>query len=713
VVGRRPASPQRTPVDRRLEEGADMRQRLAVVIASLVVVAGLALAPSAWAAQRGPVNPENFTRRWIMQHACTLARADGFAWLSFATADRSLRSPGTVLASRDAAPSGVWNVANVRRTATRVAQEYGLVVKALQAGNDRLASQRFGVMARTFIDLCDPMPTASSAAQPTTRGGTTLHRRYEASVARALASRHANIVGAAAEGLVTPKTTTGVARYVTAMAIAAHRHYRSLVAGYGRHGFSRAVQRLTRADLRRSVAGLAGMVSLASRRGHAKPTPSTPAPTPSTPAPTPSTPAPTPPAPAPTPTVSPSSGGAVINVPSGASTAQVDACLAQAVAAGRGTWVVFPAGKFVYSGTFVVPDFINVSGQGIWDQGSATGGGGTWLQASRGMDWGSYSTVQDMLIGQNAAGGTCTFSPVARGSSAAGPFTKANGSQHDTFELVRFKGGSDSGASLFSPDNYDDSWADSWRGTTDMTYTTFDDCEFERPQSTNATDTGGAAMGADFNLWYDCRAGGSQLHDITFNRCHFGVENGYHSGIDGYGEGYTFLLQPSPAEHAADGPRPSGAAANMHFDWGQVDHDAYNIDFTDCLFEYGGWYPMDICDYARSYSLTTSFAGVVGSNPPTAAQAAAIPACMWTSGLTMTDCYLKGSSPQAHGVVGEIGHDFTFTDDYCGTGSVFNQAGSYGNVVSGSFPGGHPASPIFTSDWSGAGTSYTASPFDP
>ena len=79
----------------------------------------------------------------------------------------------------------------------------------------------------------------------------------------------------------------------------------------------------------------------------------------------------------------------------------------------------------------------------------------------------------------------------------------------------------------------------------------------------------------------------------------------------------------------------------------------------------------------------------------------------------MTGCYIKGSYPTAHGVVGEIGEDCTFTDDACGTGAVFNQAGSFGNVVSGTFPGGHPDSAIFTSDWTGTGASYTSSPFDP
>ena len=92
------------------------------------------------------------------------------------------------------------------------------------------------------------------------------------------------------------------------------------------------------------------------------------------------------------PATTPSPGQRTVNVPSGATKAQIDALLAAAVADGAGTWLVFPAGTFAYAGTFVVPDGINVRGQGIWDQGRSDGGGGTWLQCSQGMQWGSDCT---------------------------------------------------------------------------------------------------------------------------------------------------------------------------------------------------------------------------------------------------------------------------------------------------------------------------------
>jgi hypothetical protein len=412
----------------------------------------------------------------------------------------------------------------------------------------------------------------------------------------------------------------------------------------------------------------------------------------------------------------------VISVPSNASQAQIDACVAKAVATGPGTWVVFPAGTFAYSGTFIVPDYINISGQGIWNQGSADGRGGTWLQCSKGMDWGSHSTIKYLLVGDNTAGSTCTFHPVARGSDAAGQFTRTHGSRDCTFDYVRFKGGSDTGASLIDlSGNYGSGL---WSGTVkteDMIDTNWYDCEFERPQVTDAAATGStysSYTGFIMNIWLDCRVGGAQVYGNGWYRCHFGVKNGYHSGIDGYGIGPTILFQPAPAEHASDGPRPAGQANNMNFDWSQVDHNFHDNHFEDCLFEYALFCPMDICDYARTYSLTNLFGGVVGSNPPTAAQAATIPDQMWNRDLSMTRCYSKGSSPTAHSLIGEIGKDCIITDCYNGTGSVLNQGGRFGNVVSGSFSNAdRPTTAIFpvgsTHNWEGTTTAYTPSPHDP
>ncbi len=152
------------------------------------------------------------------------------------------------------------------------------------------------------------------------------------------------------------------------------------------------------------------------------------------------------------------------------------------------------------------------------------------------------------------------------------------------------------------------------------------------------------------------------------------------------------------------------------------------------MFEYATWVPMDICDYARSYSiwqgnhtglpgtLTTALSPSANSatgwgNPPQG-NWTQIPDRMWNVALSMTHCYVKGSYPTPHSVIGELGRDCAFTDCFNGTGSVFNQGGSFGNVVSGSFSNARrPTTALFPAgsayDWTGTATSYTPSPYDP
>ena len=417
--------------------------------------------------------------------------------------------------------------------------------------------------------------------------------------------------------------------------------------------------------------------------------------------------------------------------------------MAQARADGPGTWVVFPAGKFAYAGILVIPDRINVSGQGIWDQRPADGGGGTWLQCM--IKWGSYSTISKLLLGFNTAGQSCTFTPCAKDDAACGTYTQAHGSTGCSFSLVRFKGGSDDGASVFDTKNYGRFWSTA----TDplkkhfMIDTTFTDCEFERPQAANSVGVSSTFTGGNpgdiMQLWYDARPGGAQISGNRWIRCHFGVKNGYHTGVDGYGIGLTVLIQGAPSNYptsnpADKGPNTTGGSTissanwNPDFDWSQWDHSPTDNSFEGCLFEYATWCPMDLCDTARSYSMWQGVKTYLAKNPggtctdgnaaagwgnPPGSQWVNIPDRMWIKGLDMTRCYLKGSTPVAHSVVGEITSDCTMLDSFCGTGSVETYAGSYGNVATRTFPGGHPASPIFTADWSGITTSYTPSPFDP
>ena len=98
---------------------------------------------------------------------------------------------------------------------------------------------------------------------------------------------------------------------------------------------------------------------------------------------------------------------------------------------------------------------------------------------------------------------TCTFRPVARGNAAAGAVTQVDGSHGVTFNFVRFKGGSDKGADphrnrivtirIAGP---------RLLKTDDFVDTTFNDCEFERPQVTNAT--AGTTLGNILDVVVGC-----------------------------------------------------------------------------------------------------------------------------------------------------------------------------------------------------------------
>jgi hypothetical protein len=293
--------------------------------------------------------------------------------------------------------------------------------------------------------------------------------------------------------------------------------------------------------------------------------------------------------------------------------------------------------------------------------------------------------------------------------------------------------------------------------------TTFTDCEFERPQALNSygvSDTfKHGAPGITLALWVDTRPGGNQVYGDSFIRCHFGCKNGYHNGVDGYGIGETIVCQDGPSSIAANSPTantgpnlgsgsqvtyqtPASYAANPvnggktqwnpNFDWSQVDHSCHDISFVDCLFEYSNWAPIDVCDIARPYSMWHGIqawlaAGKSDSNcidgnaaagygNPPGAKWTTFPSGVFAERWNMTGCYMKGSIA-IWGYVGpnqgEIAANGTYSNCFNGTGSVFNHNGICGNVVTGTFSGGHPAGPIFTIDWSGTATAYTPSPYDP
>ena len=358
--------------------------------------------------------------------------------------------------------------------------------------------------------------------------------------------------------------------------------------------------------------------------------------------------------------------------------------------------VYCPAGAYLGGGTITVPDNVCLMGAGIArTSGNTVTNGGTYIAA--GLRWGTGIRVEGMTIG---SGWNCP---------------RSSGSLGAVFSFVRFRGNG-----IETGNNYTNDWTSAVK-TISFANQYFYDCEVEA----------GNAASESLNLWFDCRKGGSQMHDDHFVRCHFGVKNP--SGVTGTGH-CGFQVQPAPSEGGhVNGPFLNGSDCgsvkdypyyNPEFDWALIDHGAYNISFVDCLWESstaafanGHHTNMDICDYARVYSTwhaiqqfkanssdpySDNTSAAEGWGNPPGAKWTLIPDQDWTRNVTFLRCVSRGGSTTF-----EVGKDCSAID--C-SGIAVGHSGSYGNSTSGTFPGGHPTSPIFTTDWNAG---YTASPYDP
>ena len=396
--------------------------------------------------------------------------------------------------------------------------------------------------------------------------------------------------------------------------------------------------------------------------------------------------------------------------------AHTTAALASALAASSvGDTIAFPdKGIYPLPTNFVFPEGRTYVAKGIYDQNG--GASGTWLQGTGIITWGASVTLgtslsTGFLLGKSGA----LMRPSSRGASGspAGSDTHTNGAHDCAFNGVRFMGG---GVSLLDlSNNYTNTWA-SVVQKCDMIHHVWTDCEFEAPLGGSSTTSGGL-----FNIWWDQRSGGSQVHDLLFNRCHLGVKNA--NGVTGIAR--SLLFQPTPsASSSGNGPTKAGGSVvtpaniNASFNWAQVDHGAYNVAFVDCLHEAPGcnWspqthgYAMDICDSARAYStwqgskLGYADSGLsIGWGNPPGSHWVDIPTANWSDNFDFTRCYAKGGS-----TVFEMGRNCTVLN--CGGISV-GHAGSYGNTQSGSFSNSNrPHTALFPADWVG---SYNASPYDP
>jgi hypothetical protein len=330
------------------------------------------------------------------------------------------------------------------------------------------------------------------------------------------------------------------------------------------------------------------------------------------------------PAPTPTPTPTPPQSGFV--AVSGTSASAVDAALR---AATPGTTLVFGAGTYQH-GSMTWPDGVNALGAGI---------GRTVL--GFGVRFGTGSTFTDLTFGS---------------ASSSTTFRLTNGARDTRFASCRFRS---RGQYLW--DTCDFGY---WDGPVlcqngnfhDITWTL---CEFEYT---------GSSSGRQFNIWWDSRLGGGSIYDLTWDRCAFGVRNS--SGQFGSGNA-AVVIQPSPSEHNALGPRP-GSSVAFGFDWSAVTHgagtaanpSAYGFRVTGCDFVgAASLASFDLCDYVRAWAMTTY--RLTDPGKVTQAMKDAAPDQMTSKGWYIADTWFGGN------FIPEIGRDVTLlrSPDWQGTGT--------------------------------------------
>ena len=277
------------------------------------------------------------------------------------------------------------------------------------------------------------------------------------------------------------------------------------------------------------------------------------------------------------PPVDPPPSGSVIRV-AGSDERSIDAAFAKA---SPGSTIYFPRGRYEHA-DIRLSDGMRVRGDGI---------GKTVLNF--GMSFGSNCMV----------GGLRESEGLTLGRKYA--FGLTNGAHDTTFAWTRFRRPS---GTLWDLCDFTHNWSDPARCNKGNFHAiSWTDCEFE---CTGGTDP------LLFNIWFDSRRGGGSIYDLEWRRCTFGARNA--SGRFGQGR-MGILLQPSPPEHAKDGPRPAGVndpsginSTAFGFDFGQVTHGS-GLACVGAKFGFrvignrfvgpASFASFDLCDYLRAWSM--------------------------------------------------------------------------------------------------------------
>lgn len=314
--------------------------------------------------------------------------------------------------------------------------------------------------------------------------------------------------------------------------------------------------------------------------------------------------------------------GAVIRV---TSSKGIDRAVRLAKKKGHGTTVYFRAGSYSHR-SMTWPSGINLRGAGI---------GRTKLNFA--ITFGSRSLI----------GGHRQSAGLTVGSTGADTtFSLKDGAHNTSFWCVRFRS---RGATLWDLCDFTRRWHDGVvRDHANVHDIAWVHCEFEYTGDSNGT---------TFNVWWDARKGGGNLYNLTWKGCTFGVKNA--SGQDGSGR-IGLLIQPSPPEHAADGPRPGSASScpNFGFNLSQITHGSgqaaiggahgYGFRIWNSAFVGSSSFnSFDLCDYVRAWAMVAH--RLTQSGQVTRAMVAAAPARFTTKGVSLRHVWMAGDFTREFG----------------------------------------------------------------
>ncbi len=319
--------------------------------------------------------------------------------------------------------------------------------------------------------------------------------------------------------------------------------------------------------------------------------------------------------------------GAVVRV---STSGGIDRAVRTAKAKGPGTTVYFKAGSYTHA-YITWPDGVNLRGDGI-----------ARTKLDFGVRFGSRSVV----------GGRYPSMGLTMGSTSGRTDFLMKDGAHDTrFRWVRFRS---RGHVLWNICDYTDHWRDGVvRNTANAHNIAWIDCEFEYT---------GDPSGTTFNIWWDAREGGGNIYNLTWQRCTFGVKN----SSDQYGSGSMgMLIQPSPPEHASDGPRPTTSSdprgirsTNFGFDFSKVTHGSgqaavggakgYGFRIWDSAFVGpASFTSFDLCDYIRAWAMVTY--KLSSPDGVTQAMRAAAPDRMTTKGVHFRNVWMASELVREYG----------------------------------------------------------------